>query len=104
MADDKRIEENLPEEEEIETISLIDEDGKEEEFEFIDKIEHNDSTYVALYPVKNNENGEYVILKLALDADGEETLITIENDEEFDEVADIFEDKLFEDIDYGDDQ
>ena len=27
-----------------------------------------------------------------------------ENDEEFDEVADIFEDKLFEDIDYGDDQ
>ena len=54
--------------------------------------------------VKNNENGEYVILKLALDADGEETLVTIENDEEFDEVADIFEDRLFEDIDYGDDQ
>ena len=101
MADEIKREE---EETEVDVISLVDEDGNEEEFEFIGRIDYNGATYVALVPVKDIESGEYVLLKLALDENGEETLVTIDDDEEFDAVADKFEDELFEDIDYGEDQ
>ena len=34
------------------------------------------------------------------DEDGEMMLVTIDDDDEFDAVADIFDDELFSDIDY----
>ncbi|MBQ2436817.1 MAG: DUF1292 domain-containing protein, partial [Clostridia bacterium] len=50
-------------------------------------------TYVALVPLEG-EQEEYVILKVEEDENGEEFLVTIDDDDEFDEVADIFEERL----------
>ena len=85
-------------------ITLTDEDGKESEFEVMASREVDGITYVALYPLEDNEAGEYVILKIEDDEDGEETLVTIDDDEEYDRIADIFEDEVFTDVDYDADE
>ena len=94
----------LPEEE-FGILTLTDEeDGSESKFELIETYQADDgSIYYALAPV--NEDGseaeEYVILKVAIDEEsGEEILVTIDDDDEFDRVADFFNDELFGEIDY----
>ena len=84
---------------EQEVFTLTDEEGNESDFEFIGRIELDNNTYVALIPVEGTEE-EYVILKVETDENGEETLITIEDDDEFDKVADAFEDEFMSEIDY----
>lgn len=82
------------------TIVLTDEEGKEIEFEFIDSFDFEGNTYYALFPIDAGEEGEYVILKLEKDENGEDMLSTIDDDDEFDRVADYFEDKYLSEIDY----
>ena len=57
--------------------------------------------YLALEPVAENPEGEYVILKMEKDGE-EDILVTIDDDDEFDRVADYFEDELFSEISYDD--
>ena len=52
----------------------------------------------------DEDKEEYVILKREADENGEDMLVTIDDDEEFDRVADIFEDELFGEIDYDGDE
>jgi uncharacterized protein YrzB (UPF0473 family) len=92
---------------ESEIFTLTDEDGNEIEFEVIGQHEMNGQRYVALLPVEDeteeDENGniewEYVILKLAKDGD-EDILVTVDDDDEFDDIADYFDDLFSEQIDY----
>ena len=55
--------------------------------------------YVALLPVYENPadmlegDGELVILAVK-EEDGEDVMLTIDDDEEFDEIAEIFEERL----------
>ncbi len=96
------IEEN--EEYDPEIYTLTDESGNELHFALLGTLEHNGETYKALIPVNEDgeeESSEYVILKCSVDEDGEDILETIEDDDEFDEVADIFDDE-FSDILYDD--
>lgn len=102
MSDEKK-NENLDNEEEQDIITLTDENGEESDYEVMGTYDEENVTYVALYPLKNNEKEEYVILKTQVDESGEEMLITIDDDDEFDRVADIFEDMLFDEIDYDED-
>lgn len=102
MSDEKK-NENLENEEEQDIITLTDENGEESDYEVMGTYDEENVTYVALYPLKNNEKEEYVILKTLVDDSGEEMLITIDDDDEFDRVADIFEDMLFDEIDYDED-
>ena len=80
-------------------VTVADEDGKEHQFEIIDAIETDDGRYVALLPVYDdpaetlNDDGELIILQVTEDDDGE-MLVPIEDDELFDEIADIFEERL----------
>ena len=100
MADEKR-----PDEEyfESEIYTLVDEDGNEEDFELIGKYMENGVTYNALVPAdESKQNGEYVIFRREEDEDGNVFLATIEDDEEFDRIADIFDDS-FNDFDYDED-
>ena len=87
-----------------EIFTLTDEDGNDTEFELIASQDIDGITYVALVPYvegnKDAEEQEYVILKLEVNEDGEELFVTIDDDEEFERVAEIFEDMLFEEIDY----
>ena len=78
-----------------EIFTLTDDDGNENQFEMIGSREIDGSTYLALVPIENNEEDEYVILKVEIAEDGSDTLVTIDADDEFDRVADIFDDELF---------
>ena len=93
-------EKNLPEEEfEAEIFTLTDEDGKESQFELIGTTEVDGSTYMAMAPVEENAD-EYVILKVVQDENGEDMLETIDDDDEFEKIADIFDDMLLGEEDY----
>ena len=85
-----------------EIYTLTDEDDNELNFALLGTLEHEGAVYKALIPVDedgNEESEEYVILKCEIDDNGEEILVTIEDDEEFDRIADIFDDE-FSDIFY----
>lgn len=95
-----------PEEEyfESEIYTLTDEDGVEEEFELIGKYMEDGVTYNALIPAdESKQNGEYIILRREEDENGDVYLATIEDDEEFDRIADIFDDS-FNDFDYDEEE
>jgi uncharacterized protein YrzB (UPF0473 family) len=79
--------------------TLTDEEGKEQDFELLGSEVVDGTLYVALVPV-GEESDVYVILKQTTDENGEDFLVTIEDDEEFDRVADVLEDKLFDEVDY----
>lgn len=88
--------------EEIECFTLTDEEGNESQFEVIGTAILDDVTYYALTELDDQLNqigDEYVILRLEKDENDEDMLISIDNDEEFDRVADYFDDE-FSDIDY----
>ena len=88
-------------EQELEKITLTDENGVESEFELIGSAELNGNQYFACVPTEGGdpEYLEYVILKLIIDEDGEEMLVTIDDDDEFEDVADYFDDALADEID-----
>jgi len=90
-------------------ISVTDEDGNEFELELIDTLEHEGTTYYALFPAveEDEETGEpvevdaddeeygLVILK-AIEENGEEILSSLDSDEELDTVYQLFMDRIFE--------
>jgi len=81
-------------------ITLIDEDGVEAEYEHIDTLEYNGNTYFALVKADMaeadiiEEEDLLIILKLMIDENGDEMLMTIEDDDEYDVVASLFERNL----------
>ena len=94
----------LPEEEQVERFTLTDEEGNEIEFELIGSGEVDGVMYYAMIPVEEAEDEdrdvfEYVILKSEVDENGDESLFTIDDDEEFDRVADFFDD-MFSTVDF----
>ncbi|MBQ1262061.1 MAG: DUF1292 domain-containing protein [Clostridia bacterium] len=90
---------------EREFFTLTDEEGNEIEFELIGVAERNGVTYYAMIPVEETESGddgfcEYVVLRAEKDENGEDTLVTVDDDDEFDDIADYFDDMFSEEIDY----
>ena len=90
---------------EREFYTLVDEDGKEIEFELIGKAELKGTVYYAMIPADSAEQAddgfcEYVILKEENDESGEAALVSIDDDEEFDAVADYFDDLFSAETDY----
>ena len=82
--------------------TLTDEEGNEIEFELIGQCEYEGTTYYAMIPTDADDSGdvyEYTILKSVME-DGEEMLVSIDDDEEFDNVADYFDDLFSQEIDY----
>ena len=92
------------------TVVLMDENGKEQEFEILDAIETDDARYVALMPIYDEpedaveSTGELLVMRVETEDDGE-VLVTIEDDEEFESVLSIFEENLsdYYEIDHLDD-
>ena len=85
--------------------TLTDEDGNELNFEVIGQCEKNGEQYFAMIPVEDEEDAadddvcEYIILKLATEGD-EEILVTVDDDDELDDIADYFDDRFSQEIDY----
>ncbi len=99
MANDMNLNEEL-QEDEVYTYTLTDEDGKEYEFELLGTCEMDEKTYYALAPVEDDGSGEYVILRAEEETDGEVSLVSIEDDDEFEKVSEFFDDELFSEVDY----
>jgi len=80
-------------------ITLSDEDDKEYSFEVLDRIETDDGRYIALLPVYDDpqklieDSGELVILKV-IEENGEDTFADIEDDDEYETIADAFVSRL----------
>ena len=92
-------------------VSVVDETGKEHMFEELDRIETDSGRYVALLPIYDDaaeqlqDDGDIIILKVT-EENGETYLSQIEDDNEFNEIGQLFEDRLidlFEEED-GDDE
>ena len=80
-------------------ITLSDDEGNEFTFEVLDAIEDDENRYLALLPVYDDpkkiieESGELVIVKVG-EEDGEEYFYEIEDDDEYETIADAFIDRL----------
>lgn len=74
-------------------ITLTDEDGTSYEFEHIDTLEHKSETYMAFIPadIDDGEEAEvdFIILKV-VENDGEDDLVTVEDEAELEEVYGLF--------------
>jgi uncharacterized protein YrzB (UPF0473 family) len=85
-------------------ITLTDEDGKEIDFEVIGDAEIDGVVYCAMTPAGAQENNEgiieYALLKLITDEEGEEVFVTVDDEDEFDKVADFFDDLFDSEEDY----
>ena len=82
-----------------EIFTLTDEEGNEHEFELMDVMEENGTVYYALVPYTEEpdamieEDTELVILKVG-EENGEEFLATIDNDDEYERIGNIFIDRI----------
>jgi uncharacterized protein YrzB (UPF0473 family) len=89
---------------ELDRYTLTDEDGNESEYELIATCEMNGKTYFALIPADTDTDSdflEYVILRLEKEENGEEYLVSVDDEDEEDDVADYFDDYFSqEEIDY----
>ena len=87
-------------------VSVVDEEGKEHVFEELDRIETDNGRYVALLPVYDDpqemleDSGELIILKVEEEDDGDTYLCPIEDEEEFNEIGQLFEERLSELFDF----
>lgn len=85
-------------------VTLVDEDGKEVNFEMLDRVNYEGNDYIVLLPIEEMEKGEdeeaeVVILRIE-DRDGEEVYVGIEDDEELENVFELFQQHLEENEDY----
>lgn len=80
-------------------ITITDDEGKEYELEVLSSIEYNDSTYLALVPAGVEDDPEaeleVSILKKVME-DGEEILVTVDDETELEEVYEVLMDSLYD--------
>jgi len=78
-------------------VVLVDENEEELEFEIIDIIEVDEEEYAILLPISDGEpSQEAIILKIGIDENGEEMLYEIENDDEWEMVANAWQESVGE--------
>ncbi len=92
------IPENEAVDEDVQIVTLTDEEGTETDFELIGRLTIEGKDYIALMAEDNDD--EYLVLRSETDDNGEEIFVTIEDDDEFDAVADAFDDEFRSEFDY----
>lgn len=79
--------------------TLVDEEGNEQQFELLDVMELDGNRYFALLPYFEdaeealNSDGDLVVLKAEM-VDGEELMASIDDEDEYDRVGNLFLEKL----------
>jgi uncharacterized protein YrzB (UPF0473 family) len=97
--------------EESSVITLVDEEGNEHRFDLINVVELDEIRYAVMVPEitgaenaeEDEEDEEAVIFRIETDAEGEEILVDIEDDEEFERVCDYL-DQLMENEEMDDEK
>jgi len=74
----------------VETILLNDEEGKEIEFDVLTKLDIEDKEYIIVAPT-GEEDIDAIALRIDKDAEGNDILVTIEDDEEFEMISEAYE-------------
>lgn len=95
--------------EESDLVVFVDENGKEYEFEIIDELKEDGIQYLAMLSTEeaqdNDDEGpdsdELVVAKV-IEENGEETLVLLEDEEEFDKISKLFTERLSEFFDFVD--
>lgn len=91
-------------EEEVSLVTLMDEEGKEHEFEHIDSFPFNGETYVVLVPtdaeIEAGEADEVLIFTLQTDEEGNETLLLVEDEAELDMAYEEFKARMQDEFDF----
>ncbi len=87
-------------------VVLVGEDGEEVEFEHIDTVELNGNEYVVLIPLdgqdedEDEETDEVVILKVDHNDDGEDSFVTVDDEDELNSVFEEFKARMEEEYDF----
>lgn len=94
---------NIPMEEEPTILTLHDDDGNEEQFEFLDIVEYQDKQYIVLFPLEDDDN-EIVILQVEEieGNDEEEAYIAVEDEKILDAVYGVFKERFKDEFDFED--
>lgn len=85
--------------EEANLYTLVDEEGVEQTFEMLDTMEVDGKQYYALIPVYDDpeqqleSDGELIVLT-SEEVDGEEMLASIDDDEEYERIGNMFIERL----------
>lgn len=82
--------------EEYPILVLVDDEGVEHQFELLAELEIEQDVYRVLIPIEEEEESEeeeveVIILKVVYDEEGNEFLSDIEDDEEWERVADAWQ-------------
>jgi uncharacterized protein YrzB (UPF0473 family) len=96
----ENINETLPEEE-INIITLTDENGNETEFEYLDVIEYEGEEYLILLPTAE-DNDEIVILLIEPVDEENENYLAVENEETLAAVYAIFKERYKDILTFAD--
>ena len=87
-------------------LTLLDDDGNEHEFEWLDELEtENGERFVALLPIYDNPqdeldaDGELVVLQVS-DEGGEDFLVPIKDEETFNKISKIFMERLEDEYEF----
>ena len=89
---------------------LEDESGEKHVFELLDAMEYEGEKYYALTPYFEDPSealeaaGDLVILRSDFDENNEEILSSIEDDDEFEKIGEIFLKRIDEMFDFEDDE
>lgn len=86
-------------ENDVKTIVLNDEEGNEIEFDVITKLDIEDKEYVIVIPASGEEE-DPIALRIDKDSEGNDVLVTIEDEEEFSVVEEAFELVMGEEDEY----
>lgn len=81
-------------------MTLINEDGEEMEYEFVDSITYDNAEYVVLLPV---EEGDCEAVILAVESDGDmENYVAIDDEDILTAVYEIFKERFADQLDFED--
>ncbi len=100
--DDIKEKDDIEEREDI--VELLDEEGNEVKFEYLDTIEVDEEDYVVLLPLdensENQDEGGVIILKIEKDEKGEDTFVSIEDEKLLTSIFEEFKSRVSEDYDF----
>lgn len=91
----------LPEEEEMNILTLTDENGNETQFEYLDVVEYEGNEYLVLMPA-DEESSEIVILMIEPVDEENENYVGVEDEETLVAVYEIFKDRYKDVLEFED--
>ncbi|OAA82682.1 DUF1292 domain-containing protein [Clostridium ljungdahlii] len=70
---------------------LEDENGKKVKFQVVTKFDIKEEEYIIAVPEECADEDTAIALKIVKDDNGEEVLVTVEDEDEFDRVLEVYE-------------